>query len=133
MSQTQFLTKQLPGNVIIGTVGFGSNNSGGVTTGQIGSYVTAPFAGTITAWDAAVNAGTFTIKFWKIASGTASPTAANAINTTGVGISTGTAIRSTTLTDFTTLAVAAGDIFGCAITAVSGAAIVSVQLEITKL
>jgi hypothetical protein len=87
---------------------------------------------TLTAWSASCDIGTFTVKFWKVATGTVLPTSANSINTSGVGISTGTAIRSTTLTDFSTTAFAAGDIVRCEITAVATATWIKVQLEGTK-
>lgn len=100
--------------------------------GQQGSYFVATMAGTITAWNIVVDTGTATVKVWKIATGTAAPTSANSINTSGVSISTGTAIRSTTLSDFTTTTVTANDIFGFEITAVSGATRIDFQLEITR-
>jgi hypothetical protein len=88
-------------------------------------------AGAITAWHIAVDAGTATIKVWKRATGTVAPTVADVINTSGVAISTGTYIRSTTLGDFTTTTVAAGDIFAFAITAVATATELTAMLEIT--
>ena len=84
-------------------------------------YVTVPFACTISAYSLLIDAGTVTVKFWKIASGTAIPTSANSINTSGVGISSGTAIRSTTLTDFTTTVLAANDIIAMNVTALATA------------
>ncbi len=87
---------------------------------QQGSYPVAPCNGTITGWDIAVDAGTATVKAWKIPAGTASPTSGNSINTSGVAISSGTAIESTDVTDFTTTAITAGDIWGFQITAASG-------------
>jgi hypothetical protein len=58
---------------------------------------------------------------WKIATGPDAPTVANSINTSGVSISTGTHFLSSTLTDFTSTAVAANDIYIVSLTAVSGA------------
>lgn len=66
--------------------------------------------------------GTNTIKIWKVASGTAIPTIANVINTSGVSLTTGTAVSSTTVSDFTTATFTDGDLARCAITAVDGTA-----------
>jgi hypothetical protein len=92
-------------------------------------YITVPFACTISAYNLLIDAGTITVKFWKVATGTAIPTSTNSINTSGVGISSGTAIHSTTLTDFTTTAVAANDIMAVNITAVTTAKYFSAVLE----
>jgi hypothetical protein len=72
------------------------------------------------------------VKVWKVAAGTASPTAADSISTSGVSISSGTAIQSTTLTDFTTNVVDAGDIFAFELTAFSGCNEITFQLEILE-
>jgi hypothetical protein len=96
------------------------NASVGLSVGKIPGFWTCPFSGTIVGWNLTVDTGICTIRVWKIASGTAKPTVANAINTAGLSISTGTAIRSSTVTDFTTTTVTAGDIFACEITAVGG-------------
>ena len=93
------------------------------------AYVTVPFACTISAWNLLVDAGTITVKFWKVATGTAIPTSANSINTSGVAISSGTAIHSTTLTDFTTTTVTANDIMAMNVTAVATAKYVAGVLE----
>jgi len=112
------------------TVGFTIANDSGITTGKVKGFFTAPFAGEITAWNIVADAGTCTIKVWKIASGTAKPTSANSINTSGVALSSGTAVHSTTLTDFTSTTVTAGDIFAFNIEAISGATELSFNLEI---
>ena len=103
-------------------------NSSALTTSEV-QYVTVPFACTITAYNLAVDAGTITVKFWKVATGTAIPTSANSISTNGVSIASGTAIHSATLTDFTTTSVAANDIMAAAVTAVSGAKFVNAVLQ----
>ena len=103
-----------------------------VTTGQKGTYPVCVYAGTITAYTITVDTGTCTAKFWKKATGTAIPTVSDNINTSGVAISSGTVIRSTTVSDFTTTAVAANDIFALNLTAVSGATKIFVCLEITR-
>jgi hypothetical protein len=91
-------------------------------------YMTVPVACTINAWNLLIDGGTITVKFWKVATGTAIPTSANSINTSGVAISTGTAIHSTTLTDFTTTTVSANDIMAMNVTTNSGAKFVSATL-----
>lgn len=120
------------GNQTLTSCGFTIPNSGAAITGKIGGYFTCPYAGTISAWNIVVDAGTATIKVWKIATGTAKPTAANSINTSGVAISTGTAIHSTTTSDFTSTTVTANDIFAFNIEAISGVSELSFNLQITK-
>lgn len=90
---------------------------------------TVPFGCTIVAYDLSIDAGTITVKFWKIASGTAIPTVSNSISTSGVGISSGTHVHSTTLTDFTTLSVTQYDIMIMDITAVTSATFVNGVLQ----
>lgn len=97
---------------------FGATKSAGIATGAIKGEFTCPYAGTISAWHLATpDSGTVTVKFWKRAG--AYPTAANSINTSGVA-SSGNYVRSTTLTDFTTTTVNAGDVFVVEVTAVGG-------------
>jgi len=88
-------------------------------------YITVPFKCTINAYDLSIDAGTITVKFWKVATGTAIPTSGNSINTSGVSISSGTHIHSTTLSDFTTTSVAAFDIMALNVTTVSTAAYIN--------
>ena len=91
-------------------------------------YLTAPYTCTITEWNMTVDTGTATVDVWKIATGTAVPTIANTITASALpAISTGTAKHSTTLTGWTTV-VAADDIFGFNLNAVSGATRVSLVL-----
>jgi hypothetical protein len=92
-------------------------------------YMTVPFACTISAYNILIDAGTITIKFWKVATGTAIPTSCNSISTSGVGISSGTAIHSTTVTDFTSTAVSANDIIAMNVSTVATAKFVSATLE----
>jgi hypothetical protein len=97
--------------------------SGNPAVGKIAGYFTFPFAGTISGWSINIkntDVGTIALRFWKIAAGTAVPTVANNINTSGVQLSTGTHIRSTVVTDFITLAVAAGDIMAVEVFAMTG-------------
>ncbi len=114
------------------TIGFSaSGNGSALTTGQQVGYRRFPQAGTITGWNIGVDTGTCTIRVWKRATGTAVPTVANNINTSGVAISSGTYVFSATVSDFTTTAVAAGDIFVFEIFAVSSATQISFGLDIT--
>jgi hypothetical protein len=100
-------------------------------TGKQAGYITFPVAGTISAWSISVDTGTATITTWKVAAGTAVPTVSNSISTAGVAISSGTSVRSTTVTDFTSTTVTAADIFAFNISAVSGATQITFLLEIT--
>jgi hypothetical protein len=100
----------------------GSALTAGSTTTD---YLTIPFACTINAYNLLIDGGTITVKFWKIATGTAIPTSSNSINTSGVGISTGTAIHSTTLSDFTTTTVTANDIMAMSVTVTATAKFVN--------
>lgn len=117
-------------NAKIKTIGF-SASSASLTTGQQGAFIVCPVAGTISGWNIVVDAGTATVAVWKIAAGTAKPTVANNINTSGVAISTGTAIESTTVSDFTSTTVTAGDIFAFNLSAMSGVTSIVFQLQIT--
>lgn len=110
------------------TIGFSATTP---VTGQQGTYIVFPVAGTITGWNIVADTGTATVSCWKIATGTAAPTISNVINTSGVALSTGTAIHSSTTSDFTTTTVAANDIFAFNLTAVSGATKLLFELEIT--
>jgi hypothetical protein len=109
---------------------FGSPGGTALTSGANSTeYVTVPFACTIAGVDILADAGTATFKFWKIATGTAIPTSSNSINTSGISLSTGTALHTATLTDFTTTAISANDILAANISAVSTAAYLNVVLE----
>ncbi len=120
-------------NVKKTTIGFTVDGGGSaITTGKVKGFFTCPYAGEITGYNIVADAGTCTVKTWKIATGTAKPTVANVISTSGVGLSSGTAIHSATVTDFTTTAVAANDIFAFDLTAVATATELSFNLEITK-
>lgn len=97
-------------------------NSSALTTSSVSQTLTVPFACTISAYNLAFSpgdTGTITVKFWKVATGSAIPTISNVINTSGVGIASGTAIHSATVSDFTTTAVAANDMIAMVVTAVA--------------
>jgi hypothetical protein len=107
---------------------FSIYNPAGLSSGTaVANYtlLTVPFACTLKSYSLGIDTGTITVKFWKIATGTAIPTVSNVINTSGVSISSGTAIQSTTMSDFTTTAVAAYDIMAMDITAVSSASLIN--------
>ena len=92
----------------------------GLSAGQV-LYGTASASCTIKSWSIQADNGTATVKVWKVASGSSNPTSANSINTSGVSLSSGNFVTSTTLTDFTTTTVSSGDLFGFDLFAVSGA------------
>lgn len=106
---------------------FGTPGGPPLSTGVLG-YFTVPFACTIQGWSIQVDTGTATVKWWKVASGTAVPTSSNSISVSGVSLSTGTVVQSTNVTDFTTTTVSAGDIISADLSAVSGAGYVAPQL-----
>jgi hypothetical protein len=115
------------------SIGFGADGGGvALSTGALKATRTAPVGYTITGWNISVDTGTATVKFWKIAAGTAIPTIANVINTSGVAVSSGTHVRSSVVTDFTTTTITAGDILMVDLTAVSGATWITVELEVSK-
>lgn len=99
-----------------------------LSTGKT-QYLSVPFACTISGWSiGSTTAETVTVKTWKIVSGTALPTVSNSISTSGVSLSTGTAVQSTTLSDFTTTAVAANNWVAANLTAVTASQYVVFQL-----
>jgi hypothetical protein len=113
-------------------ISFTIYNSAGLAAGSTTAstdYLTVPFGCTIQAYNLVIDSGTITVKFWKVATGTAIPTSSNSINTSGVGIASGTAIHSTTLSDFTTTTVTANDILAMNITAASGPTYVNGVLQ----
>jgi hypothetical protein len=108
---------------------FGDASTGSaLTTSEVG-YVYAPFSCAVTGWYIGADAGTATVKVWRVNGGTALPTSANSINTSGVSLSTGTQVHSTTVTDFTSTAIAAGDVLGFNLSAVSTAKQITFQLD----
>lgn len=132
------LGKWKPGTVappmaaIVSNFAFSLKRSAGLVPGKIVGYWTCPFAGNITAWNLTVDAGTMTVKIWKKATGTAHPTNADSITPSGLSISTGTHIHSTSLGGFNTTTVSVGDIFAVEIFAVSGVGDFGGSVEITR-
>jgi hypothetical protein len=107
---------------------FGTPSGAALTAGVLG-YLTIPFSCSITGWSIQVDAGTATVKFLKVAAGTAIPTiGANSINTSGVAIAANTVIQSTTLSDFTTTTVTAGDILAADLITTAGVGYIAPQL-----
>ncbi len=89
-------------------------------TGQQCCYYVARYSGVISGWSIVMDTGTVTVQTWKVGAGTAAPNSGNSISTSGVQLSSNTAIESTNVTDFTTTTVTAGDIFAFNISALSG-------------
>lgn len=116
----------------IQTIGATFDGGGSVVVSGTTLTLTCPFNAVITGYAIMVDTGTCTITTWKVAAGTAIPTVANSISTSGVSISTGTAVQSATVTDFTTTTVTANDIFGFHVNAVSGATKITFQLIINR-
>lgn len=110
-------------------IGYTFDGGGAALVAGATKYLTVPFACTISAWNMAVDTGTATVRTWKVATATGVPTVANTISTAGVSITTGTAIHSTSLSDFSTTSVAQNDIFAFNLSAVSGATQVNFIVE----
>lgn len=109
------------GGVLSRSIGAAFSNNGATVSTASSVPFTIPYGCTIAAYNASVTpSGTATFTFWKISSGTAIPTISNLINTSGVGVSTGTSVHSATVTDFTTTTVTANDIVIVNLTAVTG-------------
>lgn len=129
-------TTDMPANTLIRGIPFSYGDpalanpisSGSTTT----DYITVPYACTLNAWNLLVDAGTVTVKFWKIATGTSIPSSGNSINTSGVSVSTGTNVHSSTMSDFTTTTVTANDVMAMNITAASGVRFVRGVLGCTQ-
>lgn len=113
------------------SVSFGTPGGTAISTGVLG-YVRWPYACTgLASYSITADAGTATVKTWKVATGTAIPTTSNSISTSGVSLSTGTNITSTTVTDFTTQTTAANDLFGIDLSTVSGVGFINFELVYT--
>lgn len=71
-----------------------------VTQNQLGDYVTIPFACTLAAYNLIIDTAdaTVTVEFLHAATGTAKPS--TTLNTSGIGVPSGTAVHSATMTDF---------------------------------
>jgi len=109
--------------------GYSFDGGGSALSPGLTKYLTVPFACTLSAWNILTDGGTVTITTWKAAAGTAIPTAGNSISTSGVSISSGTAVHSSIMTDFTTTAVSANDIFAFNVSAATQATYINFILE----
>lgn len=103
-----------------------------ITAPVVSFAIPCTYAGTITGYTIAADAGTCTVKTWKKATGTAIPTVSDLISTSGVSLSTGTLVRSSTTSDFTTTTVTANDVFIFQVSSSATAKWVTFSLEITK-
>jgi hypothetical protein len=105
------------------TRSFGAAFDGGgvaLTTGSSLPFQ-VPYACTISAYSISVTtADTATFKTWRVATGTAIPTSGNSISSLGVSIASGTHVRSTTVTDWTSTAISANDIVIIQLSSVGG-------------
>ncbi len=99
-------------------------------------YLPCPANGAIVGYQMSSpdSGGSATVKLWKIANGTALPTVANVINTSGLTLNTATQtlLNSTTVTDFTTTAVTAYDQFAFTITAISVLTVMDFTLYVSR-
>ena len=114
------------------TPGATFTNSGSVIVAGAATYTHAPVGCTIGGYLVWADTGTVTFDVWKIATGTAIPTVSNTIisGASYLALSSGTYLRSTTTSSFTTTTVTAHDIFGFKLEAVTGSPTVAhVELE----
>lgn len=118
-------------NLSIRSFGAAFDGSGTALTAGKTAYVTAPYACTIFAYNITADTGTVSFDIWRLATGTAIPTVANTIITGAnyLSLSSGTALHSTTVSGFSSTAIAANDILGINIQAVSGATALSLVLQ----
>jgi hypothetical protein len=122
------------GNTLIHTFGCTFDGGGSTITADSKCYSRIPVGGTITGWSivAVGSSPTATIDVWKVASGTALPTNTETI-TAGAepALATGNALKSTTLTGWTT-SVTANDIAGFNVDAVANATWLEVKVYYTE-
>ena len=132
-SGTDGVTMNVTNNKVA-SIGITVDGGGSTITTGVKGYITIPYAATITGWDIAADGvnPTCTFDVWKIATGTALPTVTNTIMGTKPALSTGNVIHSTTMTSWSTLAVAAGDIIGFNVDAVTVATKITFQIEVSK-
>ena len=110
----------------------GWDGQGGVVSTGSTRYYILPYACTITGWSivATGTSPTTTIDVWRVSTGTSLPTVANTIMGTKPALSTGNAVRSTTLTGWSPTSFSAGDILGFSIDALANATTLVFSLEI---
>ena len=114
-----------------------------ISTGDVGAYFQVPYAGTIVGWSVtSKNTGSITVDVWKEA-GTPPPTAtappiptsANKISaSTPVTVTTASAASggATAISTWSTLTVAAGDVFGFSVASVSVFTAFTLQIYIQR-
>jgi hypothetical protein len=109
----------------------GDVTNGSALTTSNTAYVTVPFGCTLQAYNLLVDATdtTLRVKFWKVATGTAIPTSGNSISTSGLGVPSGTAVHSTTLSDFTTTTITQNDIMAMNVSTANTAKMVNGVLQ----
>lgn len=128
----KFLSAQTGRCVVNGSVGpsgsatvphsFGATFAAGGSVLSPGAvtYFTVPYSCAINSYSANIDQGTATFDVWKVASGTANPSAGNSIvGGTYPGVSTGTASHSTNVSSWTT-AVLANDIVAVQLKTITG-------------
>ena len=100
-----------------------------LTTSEIG-YITVPFACTIVGWHIMADAGTATIRTARVNGGENLPTlTANAISTSGVSLSRGNKIDSSSVTDFKSKAIVPNDTLGFFLTEVAKAKQITFSID----
>ncbi len=120
-------------NLSIRSFGAAFDGSGTALTAGKTSYVTVPYACNIAAYNITADTGTVSFDVWRLATGTAIPTVANTIinGSNYLSLSSGTAVHTAVSggTPFTSRAIAANDILGINIQAVSGATALSIVFQ----
>jgi hypothetical protein len=113
--------------------GGGSALVSGTTPGVSLNYLAPlPNACTATAWTVTVDAGTAGFRVWRVAAGTAIPTVGNTITTGDLAISSGTNLRSTTMTNFSGSVApvfAANDVVAIQLNAVATATVATFSIQ----
>ena len=106
-------------NVRARAIGYAFDGGGSALTSGVTKYLPVPFACTISHWTMIVDTGTATVKLWKVNGAT--PTVSNVISTSGFSISSGTYAggASSSVSDLSTVSVAAYDSLGFNLYAVS--------------
>ena len=104
-----------------------------LVTGKV-LYIRVPFACTIANWSIlSTTAETVTVTLWRVATGgTAIPAVGNTISTSGVSLSSGTAVYSTTVSDFTSTTIATNDLLAANLSAVTASQFVNYTLGCTQ-
>ena len=131
VTDTAFIT-MTGGTSTLAPIKIGWDGQGGVVSIGSTRYYILPYACTITGWSivATGTSPTTTIDIWRVTSGTSLPAVGNTIMGTKPALSTGNAVRSSTLTSWSPTSLSAGDILGFNIDACSNALTIVFNLEI---